>query len=135
MVKTSLYSKVKYIEMFLCALDGKLFNDDAVFLSVILKQKDKDGDTEKELTIQCCCLCYGFLNTKYQTESGNKFIIPPETKVKIHKISSTTFENKNTDKKEKKIADKPKAKVITEILKKVKNDEIKTRKKSKSSLQ
>jgi hypothetical protein len=121
--------------MFLCSLDGKIYSDDAVYVEIILKQKDKDGDTSKEITCKSCCLCYGLVNTKYQVEDGNKFIVPPTQKVKIFKISSTNFENKNTDKKEKKIFDKPKTKVITEILKKADADIIKKRKKSKSSLQ
>ena len=121
--------------MFLCALCGKLYDNDAVSLKVLLKQKDSNDDSEKELSVESCCLCYGLLNTKYSVGSGNSFEIPPKNKLKIYKISSTNFENKNAEKKAKKLADKPVAKKITEILVKVKNYEKKARKKSKSSLQ
>lgn len=121
--------------MFLCALCGKLYDNDAVSLKVLLKQKDYDNDTEEELTVESCCLCYGLFNTKYIVGNNNSFNIPPKSKLKLYKISTYNFENKNAGKKANKIADKPTTKKITEILKKVENDEKKKSKKSKSSLQ
>jgi len=117
--------------MFLCALDGKIYDDKSIYMEVILRQKDKDGDTFRELPCKACCLCYGLLSGKYEIKDGNKLIVPPENKVKVFKISSTNFENKNTEKKNKKLADKPQKKLITEILKRVDTDIIKKEKKSK----
>jgi hypothetical protein len=121
--------------MFLCALCGKLYDNEAISLKVLLKQKDYNDDSEKELSVESCCLCYGLLNTKYVVGNNNSFNITPKSKLKLYKISSYNFENKNAEKKAKIIADKPVAKKITEILKKVENDEKKKSKKSKSSLQ
>jgi hypothetical protein len=125
--------------MFLCSLCGKIYSDDTISLKVLLKQKDSDSDTVKELSTETCCLCYGLLNTKYIAGINNTFEVPPKDKVKIFKISSTYFENKNKEKKDKKteekINEKPTEKKITEILTKVKKDEKVKSKKSKSSLQ
>jgi hypothetical protein len=119
--------------MFLCAICVKLYDDEAISLKVLLKQKDYDNDTEKELSVDSCCLCFGLLNTKYVVGNNNSFNIPQKSKLKLYKISTYNFENKNAEKKDKKIDDKPVAKKITDILKKVENDEKKKRKKYKSS--
>ena len=86
--------------MFLCALDGKLYSDDAVPIHIILKQKEVYG-TEKEVKLDCCCLCYGLINTKYKDEDTIFYLYEPlwnvGTKEESRGIYSKVFNNlKNT---------------------------------------
>ena len=73
--------------MFLCSLCGKIYSDDTVSLKVLLKQKDSDSDTVKELSTETCCLCYGLLNTKYTAGINNTFEVATNSS-----ISQNTFE-------------------------------------------
>lgn len=120
--------------MFLCALDGKLYSDDAIPIHIVLKQKEVYG-SEKEIKLDCCCLCYGLINTKYKALENNNFEVPQKEKVKYFKISSTSFENKNDAKTEKALNDKPETKKITDILTVMLKDEKNKGKKSKANLQ
>lgn len=93
----------------LCQIDGKIYNDDIVIYDVILKNKTK------ELKCQCCTLCYGELNIKYELgKENNIFIIPENVIMKVYKITSSTFEYKPEK-------DKPESKILTDILKSMKN--------------
>jgi hypothetical protein len=46
--------------MYLCQIDGKIYNDETVHRDIILKNKNK------EIKLKCCTLCYGLYNTKYE---------------------------------------------------------------------
>jgi hypothetical protein len=105
--------------MFLCALDGKLYSDDVIIHNIVLKQSDKYNNNPKTLECKVCSLCYGLLNTKCKLDTHGEFIIVPDTKTKIYKISSSTFENKFIEPEK----DKPPSKIITDILKIMKADE------------
>ena len=105
--------------MFLCALDGKLYSDDTVYQNIVLKQYDKYDKNPKTIEAQSCCLCYGLLNTKYKLDTDNSFIVPPENKTKIYKISCKTFDNKIKNETNE---NEPK-RLITEILTKMKANE------------
>jgi hypothetical protein len=82
--------------MFLCSIDGKIYSDDAVSHSIILKY-DIIADKPKELDLKMCSLCYGLTNYKYKLDNDGKFIVPITEKIKVHKISSTTFNYKSKE--------------------------------------
>jgi SAM-dependent methyltransferase len=69
--------------------------------------------------------------SKYDIKS-NIVSIPPLEKMKIYKISSSTFENKNTEKKMKMFADKPPSQLIKDLLKKSVSNINKEEKKKKT---
>jgi hypothetical protein len=95
---------VKY--MHLCQLDGKIY--EGVVYNIILKNKNK------EFKCDCCTLCYGELNIKYELgKEKNIFIIPENVVLKVYKISSSIFEYKPEK-------DKPESKVLIDILKNAK---------------
>lgn len=82
--------------MFLCSIDGKIYSDDAVSHSIILKYDIISGDN-KEIDIKICCLCYGLMNCKYKLNNDGKYIVPITEKIKIYKISSNTFNYKSKE--------------------------------------
>jgi len=92
----------------LCQIDGKIYNDDVVIYNVILKNKNK------ELKCECCTMCYGDLNIKYElAKEKDTFIIPENVILKVYKISSHIFEYKPEK-------DKPESKILMDILKNAK---------------
>ena len=75
--------------MFLCSLDGKLYNDEAIYQEINLIQ---DIFKEpKEMSCKVCCICYSLINTKYKQNHENKYLIPKDDKIKVYKISSNNF--------------------------------------------
>jgi len=110
--------------MFLCQLDGKLFNDDYKSLNITLQQMNLQN-IKKEIEVEVCTNCYGLCNTKYFLLSNNNYLIEPKEKIKIYKISSSTFENKDVKDNEK-----SEKKQITEILTTMKNNIRRNSKKS-----
>jgi hypothetical protein len=89
--------------MFLCQLDGKLFNDDHKSLLITLEQLNLQN-IKKEIKVEVCTNCYGLCNMNHTLLPNNNYLIQPKEKIKIYKISSTTFENKDikdTEKSEK----------------------------------
>ena len=117
--------------MFLCSLDGRIYDANTIGIELIVQQKELDGATTKECPIKVCCLCHGLLAGKYDIKS-NIVSIPPLEKMKIYKISSSTFENKNTEKKMKMFADKPPSQLIKDLLKKSVSNINKEEKKKKT---
>jgi hypothetical protein len=103
--------------MFLCSIDGKLYNDDAVSHSIILKY-DIIADKPKEVDIKMCSLCYGLINYKYKLDIDGKYLIPKNDKIKIYKISCNNFDykSKELDKDDNKC-------LLTDILKVMKKGE------------
>jgi hypothetical protein len=94
--------------MYLCQIDGKIYNDETVHRDIILKNKNK------ELSIKCCTLCYGLYNSKYELgKENNTFIIPDNAILKLYKISHFTFDYKAEK-------DKSQSKELTDLLKKMK---------------
>lgn len=110
--------------MFLCQLDGKLYNDNHKPLLIILSQINLQN-IKKEIEVEICTNCFGLCNVKYILIGKNNYLIIPKEKIKIYKISSSTFENKDVKDEEK-----SEKKKITEILTIMKNN---TRKNSKKS--
>jgi len=80
--------------MFLCQLDGKLFNDNYKSLIITLEQSNLQN-IKKEIEVEVCTNCYGLCNIKYTLLANNNYLVEPKEKIKIYRISSTTFENKN----------------------------------------
>jgi len=110
--------------MFLCQLDGKLFNDDYKPLNITLQQMNLQN-IKKEVAVEVCTNCYGLCNTKYILLSNNNYLLEPKEKIKIYKISSSNFENKDV-----KDDEKSEKKKITEILTTMKNNIRRNSKKS-----
>ena len=106
---------VKYI-MFLCQYDGELHDNTLKPHNITFKQLNLQN-ISKEVNIEVCYNCYGLINTKYTAGTNNTFTVEPKDKIKIYKISSSVFENKDLKDDEK--SDK---KVITEILSKMKTN-------------
>ena len=82
--------------MFLCSIDGKIYSDDAVSHSIILKY-DIIADKPKEIDLKMCSLCFGLSNTKYKLDNDGKYIVPITEKIKVFKISSNTFNYKSKE--------------------------------------
>ena len=102
--------------MFLCQLDGKIYSDENIHHDIVLK------NVTKELECKCCSQCWGLFNTKYHLgDKNNIFKIPVDEVIKVYKISHTNFEFKAEK-------DKPESKIITDILKTMKNIEKKKNK-------
>lgn len=107
------------IYMALCQLDGKIYVD-PILHKIVLKNNNK------ELECECCSHCWGLFNIKYQLgRNNNTFIIPEDQVIKVYKISSNNFEYKPQK-------DKPESRIITDILKTMKDI---NKKKSKTDLQ
>lgn len=102
--------------MFLCQLDGKIYSDENIHHDIVLK------NNSKELECKCCSQCWGLFNTKYHLgDKNNVFKIPIDEVIKVYKISHTNFEFKAEK-------NKPESKVLTDILKTMKNIEKKKNK-------
>jgi protein-tyrosine phosphatase len=94
--------------MYLCQIDGKIYNDETVHSDIIIKNKNK------EIPLKCCILCYGLYNSKYELgKENNIFVIPDNAILKLYKISHFTFDYKPEK-------DKTQSKELTNILKKMK---------------
>jgi hypothetical protein len=94
--------------MSLCQIDGSIYND-TVLHNIILKNKSK------EMECKCCSQCWGIMNIKYQLgKENNIFIVPDDDVVKVFKISSVNFEFKPEK-------NKPESKIITDVLKLMKD--------------
>ena len=106
---------VKYI-MFLCQYDGELHDNTLKPHNITFSQLNLQN-IPKEVSIEVCYNCYGLVNTKYTADKNNTFVIEPKDKIKIYKISSSVFENKDI-----KDDEKSEKKVITEILSKMKTN-------------
>jgi hypothetical protein len=96
--------------MFLCQYDGKIHDNTLKPHNITFKQLNLQN-ISKEVDIDVCYNCYGIINTKYKVNNDNSFIVEPKDKIKIYKISSSNFENKDYKDEEP-----TKKKVITEIL-------------------
>ena len=95
--------------MFLCQLDGKLYNGEIPPHYIVLK------NDIKELECQCCSQCWALLNTKYELGDNNSmFKIPKEEVITIHKLTKSKFEFKDSS--------NPESKTIIDILKTMKNN-------------
>jgi hypothetical protein len=91
--------------MYLCQLDGKLY-DDKIYHDIVLKNK------KKEIKCKVCSFCWGQLNVKYCLGKVNDvYVIPDDVSHKIYNITSKNFEYKPD-----KIDDKT-DKVLKDILK------------------
>ena len=91
--------------MFLCQLDGKLY-DDKVYHDIVLKNKNK------KVECKVCSFCWGQLNVKYSLgKEDNVYLVPDDVSHKIYNISSKTCEYKPD-----KIDDKT-DKILKDILK------------------
>jgi hypothetical protein len=110
--------------MFLCQYDGELHDNTLKPHNITFKQLNLQN-IPKEISIEVCYNCYGIVNSKYIAGDNNSFIIEPKDKIKIYKISSSTFENKDV-----KDDEKSEKKAITDILTKMKSNIRKNSKKS-----
>ena len=113
--------------MFLCAMDGKLYDNDTLSKNVVFTLDKDYGNTSKDYKFIKCSSCWGLINIKYKLTDDNKFIVPLEKKIKLYKISSYNIDN-ITDKD--KIKDNNKT-LINDIIKVMKSNEKKIAKKSK----
>lgn len=103
--------------MFLCQYDGKLQSDEIKPTTVVLKQQNLQN-ISKDIEIEVCYNCYGIINSKYFAELNNTFIVHPKDKVKIYKITCSTFENKDVKLDEKNLEDKKLTASILSVMKK-----------------
>jgi hypothetical protein len=94
--------------MFLCQYDGKLHDNKVKSHTIILKQMNLQN-ISKDIEIEVCHNCYGIVNCRHFAELGNVFLVQPKDKIKIYKITSSIFENKDlkdkNDQAEKNILD------------------------------
>ena len=81
--------------MFLCSLCGNLFDNNNINQKVTLKQDILDNP--KKLDLEVCVGCFNLCNYEYKID-GKDFIIPRDKKIKIYKITSSTFETKDKKK-------------------------------------
>jgi len=101
--------------MFLCSLCGKLFDDNNISRKVIFRQDLLNNP--KEVEAEACVGCFNLSNYKYRLDSENKFLLPRDEKIKIYKISCSSFESK-----EKKKDDNEDKKVIDGMIKTLKQN-------------
>lgn len=113
--------------MFLCAMDGKLYDDETLQKETVFTLGFDYGNSSKDYKCITCSQCWGLINIKYKLNIDDKFIIPLEEKLKLYKISSYTIDN--TVDKDKPV-DNNKT-LITDILKVMKSNEKKGCKKGK----
>jgi hypothetical protein len=117
--------------MFLCQYDGKLHNDEIKSMKVVLKQQNLQN-ISKDVEIEVCYNCYGIINSKHFAELNNTFIVHPKDKVKIFKITSSNFENKDVKIEDKNLEDKKLVSSILSVMKKnIKKNNDKSNDKSK----
>jgi hypothetical protein len=117
--------------MFLCQYDGKIYNDEIKPITIVFKQQNLQN-ISKDIELEVCNNCYGIINSKHFAELNNTFIVHPKDKVKIFKITSSNFENKDVKIEEKTSDDKKLVSSILTIMKKnIKKNNDKSTDKSK----
>jgi hypothetical protein len=84
--------------MFLCQYDGKLHDNTVKSHKIVLKQSNLQN-ISKDIELEVCYNCYGIINCKHFAELGNVFLVQPKDKIKIYKITSSIFENKDLKEK------------------------------------
>jgi len=77
--------------MFLCNLDGKIYSDNDVSKKITFVAGHEGIHIVKEKEIEVCSNCYGSTNNNYKIDVKNRFIVKPNEKIKIYKISSSNF--------------------------------------------
>lgn len=82
--------------MFLCSLCGNIFDNNSISQNINIKQDLLNDPKKLDLTV--CVGCYNLSNYTYLMDYDKYLIIPKETKLKIYKITSTTFETKDKKK-------------------------------------
>ena len=111
--------------MYLCNLCGKLYPDENVSKKIVLVSGQEGIHSVKEKDLEVCLNCYGLTNMNYKLDEKARFVIPPNDKIKVYKISSGRFGavDDNEDKDDNK-------KLVTNILKEIKFCEKKNCKKN-----
>jgi hypothetical protein len=117
--------------MFLCQYDGKIYSDEIKPITIVFKQQNLQN-ISKDIDLEVCNNCYGIINSKHFAELNNVFIVHPKDKVKIFKITSHTFENKDVKTEDKNPDDKKLVSSILSVMKKnIKKNNDKSTDKSK----
>jgi hypothetical protein len=117
--------------MFLCAYDGKLYDNTEIQKETIfILGCDYGNSSTKDYKCGTCTQCWGLINIKYKLNKDGKFIIPIDDKIKLYRISSYNVDN--TVDIEKPVDSNKK--LVTDILKVMKSNEKKVCKKSKKCI-